>query len=202
MKTRAFFALILFSLGAAFAAPLRADDRVIPPAVAKVWPAGMQRGTTATFTLEGRNLSDIKAVIFDSPGISAKVTQVTDMEEEKPMGFTTVAPVPRAKKQTATLEVTAAQDVAPGLHWFRVRTPLGTSNLMPFDVGSLPEVYAHGKSMGRAEMPPEPARCPPRLSARLLSPAKSTTSSLTAGWEKIWFSRCGHRNWVQGSNRC
>ena len=61
----------LIALGAAVAfRRLRADDRVIPPAIAKVWPVGMQRGTTATFTLDGRNLSDIKAVIFDSPGIT------------------------------------------------------------------------------------------------------------------------------------
>src|SRR5271157_1214580 len=103
MRNKTLFALILFSLGAAFAAHLRADDRVIPPAVAKVWPVGMQRGTTVTCTIDGRNLSDIKAVIFDSPGITAKVTQVADKEEEKPMGFSTVAPVPKGKKQTATV---------------------------------------------------------------------------------------------------
>ena len=84
MRSKALFALILLSLGVAFAAPLRADERVIPPAITKIWPVGMQRGTTATFTLDGRNLSDIKAVIFDSPGISAKVMQITDVPEKKP----------------------------------------------------------------------------------------------------------------------
>jgi hypothetical protein len=151
---------------------MRADDRVIPPAVSKVWPVGMQRGTTVTCTIDGRNLSDIKAVIFDSPGITAKVTQVTDKEEEKPMGFSTVAPVPKGKKQTATLEVTAARDVTPGLHWFRVRTLLGTSNLMPFDVGFLPEVYAHDKSMGHAETPPEPATLPATLVGTIAVPGE------------------------------
>ena len=43
----------------------------------------MQRGTTATFTLDGRNLSDIKAVMFDTPGINAKVTQITDIPEKE-----------------------------------------------------------------------------------------------------------------------
>ena len=161
MRSQALFVLILLSLGAAFAASVRADDRVIPPSVAKIWPVGMQRGTTATFTLDGRNLSDIKAVIFDSPGINAKVRQITDAEEEKrvlPPGLVeTKAPVALGKRQTATIEVTIAKEVAPGLHWFRIRTPLGTSNLMPFDVGSFPEVYANEKAWGHAEMQPEPA---------------------------------------------
>ena len=75
MRSKVLSALDSLLLGLAFAAPLRADNRVIPPEVTKIWPVGMQRGTTATFTLDGRNLSDIKAVIFDSPGITAKVTQ-------------------------------------------------------------------------------------------------------------------------------
>jgi hypothetical protein len=155
-----------------FAAPLRADERAIPPAVAKVWPAGMERGTTVTCTLDGRNLSDIMAIIFDSPGITAKVTQVTDVEEEKPMGFSTVAPVPRGKKQTATIEVTAAKEVEPGLHWFRVRTSLGTSNQMRFDVGFLPEVNFNGKAWGHAEMQPEPATLPATLVGTIAVPGE------------------------------
>jgi hypothetical protein len=172
MKTKVLFALILLSLGAAFAAPLRADDRVIPPAVAKVWPVGMERGTTVTFTLDGRNLSDIKAVIFDAPGINARVRQIADAEEVKPMGFSTVAPVPKGKKQTVTIEVTAAHDVAPGLHWFRVRTPLGTSNLMPFDVGAFPEVSAHEKWMGNAGVSPESTTLPATLVGTIAVPGE------------------------------
>ena len=72
MKSRFSILLTLIALGAAVASPVRADERVIPPAITKVWPMGMQRGTTVTFNLDGRNLSDIKAVIFDSPGITAK----------------------------------------------------------------------------------------------------------------------------------
>jgi hypothetical protein len=108
---------------------LHADERVIPPTITKVWPAGMQRGTTATFTLDGRNLFDIKAAVFDSPGITAKVMQISDVAEKARVvrpGRDTDAPVPRGKMQSATIEVTAAKDVAPGLHWFRVHTPLGT----------------------------------------------------------------------------
>ena len=172
MRSKIISAMILLTLGAALAAPVRADNRVIPPAVARIWPVGMRRGTTITCTLDGRNLSDIKAIIFDSPGISAKVTQVTDVEEAKRMGFTTDAPVPRGKKQIATLEVAAAPDTEPGLHWFRVRTPLGTSNLMPFDVGSFPEVHADAKSGGRADMQPEAATLPATLAGTVAVPGQ------------------------------
>jgi hypothetical protein len=158
MRIRVLPALILFSLGLAFAAPLRADNRVIPPAVTKVWPVGMQRGTTVTITLDGRNLSDIKAVVFDAPGITTKVMQVTDVPEER-LKIGEAAPVPQGKKQTATIEVTAAKDVEQGLHWFRIRTPLGTSNIMPFDVGSFPEVYSK-TAPGPAEVHPEPVVLP------------------------------------------
>jgi hypothetical protein len=174
MKSQTLSALILLSLGAALAAPLRADDRVIPPSVAKVWPAGIERGTTTTFTLDGRNLSDIKAIIFDSPGISAQVTQIADAKEEKkvlPPGLVeTRAPVALAQRQTVTIEVTVAKETAPGLHWFRIRTPLGTSNLMPFDVGSFPEV--HEKSMEHAEMEPEPATLPATLVGTIRVPGE------------------------------
>ena len=79
MRSKVLSGWIPLVMAVAFAAPLRADNRIIPPAVTKIWPVGMQRGATATFTLDGRNLSDIKAVIFDVPGIAAKVTQITDI---------------------------------------------------------------------------------------------------------------------------
>jgi len=176
MRNQALFATILVVLGASFAAPLRSDERVIPPAIARIWPVGIQRGTTATFTLDGRNLSDIKAVVFDSAGISAKVMQITDAEEEKrvlPPGLVeTEAPVPKGKRQMAAIEVTAAIDVTPGLHWFRVRTPLGTSNLWPFDAGSFPEVFAREKSTERADVQPRPANLPATLVGTIAVPGQ------------------------------
>jgi hypothetical protein len=174
MKIQTLFALILFSLGSAFAAPSQTNERVIPPAVAKVWPVGMQRGTTATFTLDGRNLSDIQAVIFDAQGISAKVTQVTEVPEKERVARPGQGNdiLPRANRQTVTIEVTAAKDLAPGLHWFRIRTPLGTSNLMPFDVGSFPEVHADAKSGGRAETQSEPTTLPATLVGTIAVPGE------------------------------
>jgi hypothetical protein len=175
MRNQTLFALILFSLGAAFAGPLRASEPIIPPEISKVWPVGMQRGTTATFTLDGRNLSDIKAVIFDSPGITAKVMQITDVPEKAAMaraGVDLAAIVARGKKQTASIEVTAAREIEPGLHWFRVQTPLGTSNLSLLDVGSFPEVHTNEKSSGHAEMPAELTTLPATLVGTIAVPGQ------------------------------
>jgi len=169
MRSQARFALILFSLGVVFTTPLRGDEPIIPPALTKLWPVGMQRGTTATFTVEGRNLSDIKAVIFDSPGITAKVVQITDVPEKVATaraGVDLEALVPLGKKQTASIEITAAKDVPPGLHWFRIQTPLGTSNLSTFDVGSFPEVVAHPQS---SEVQPEAVKLPATLVGTIAS---------------------------------
>ncbi len=174
MKINFLPAIGLCLLAVVPAPPLQADNRVIPPAVAKVWPVGMERGTTATVTLDGRNLGDIEDVVFDSPRISAKVTQIVDVPEEVPKVavFTTAAPVQRGIKQTATIEVTAAKDTEPGLHWFRIRTPLGTSNMMPFDVGSLPEVWASSNSMGRMRTEAEATTLPATLVGTIAVPGE------------------------------
>jgi hypothetical protein len=171
MRSKALSAWVLLVPAVAFVAPLRADNRVIPPEVTKVWPVGMQRGTTSTFTLDGRNLSDLIAVIFDAPGITAKVTQVTDVPEVA-VKVGESAPVPHGKKQTATVEVTAAKDVEPGLHWFRIRTPLGTTNLMPIDVGAFPEVNSNENAWSHAEMPPEAATLPATLVGTIAVPGQ------------------------------
>ncbi len=178
MKCKTLLVLIPFLLVVTFAAPLRADDRVIPPAISKIWPVGMQRGTSATFTLEGRNLSGIKAVIFDSPGITAKVMEIADVPEKiaaARAGVDLEAIVTQGKKQTATVEVTTAKDVSPGLHWFRIQTPLGTSNLSTFDIGSFPEVNSHDMGAGAGEGQPEPAPLPATLVGTIATPGQVDT---------------------------
>src|SRR5215469_4942037 len=133
MKTKIRLAILLSTLALGFAVPLRADEPIIPPSISKVWPAGMERGTTATFTLDGRNLSDARDVIFDTPGFTAKLTQIAEVPEKitgPRAGVDTAAQVPLGKKQTAVLEVAVAKDAAPGIHLFRIQSPLGTSNMV------------------------------------------------------------------------
>jgi hypothetical protein len=143
MKTKVLFLLIVLTLEFLSCVPTRAEGPLIPPSVTKITPAGMKRGTTATFTMEGRSLSDATGVIFDAPGMSGKVTEIIDVPEKitgPRAGEDLGAQVPLGKKQKATLEVTVSQDALPGIHKFRVKTPIGTSNLVVLAVGTLPEI--------------------------------------------------------------
>ena len=86
MKMKILRCVSWFALAVPSVLPLHAGEPIIPPSLSKIWPVGMERGSTATFTLDGRNLSGAKAVIFDAPGITAKVTQITDLPEEAASG--------------------------------------------------------------------------------------------------------------------
>ena len=68
--------------GEAPVAPTAASTPLIPPSVSRISPAGMQRGSTSSFTLEGRNISNAGAVIFDDSGMSGTVTEITDVPEQ------------------------------------------------------------------------------------------------------------------------
>ena len=125
---------------------------------------------TATFTLDGRNLSGAKAVIFDAPGITAKISQITDLPEEAASGkFSTAAAVPLAKKQSALLEITVAKDVPPDVYHFRVQTPLGTTNMVPLAIGSLPEV----KKSEKDTAPSQPVVLPATMVGTIAAPGDS-----------------------------
>ncbi len=147
---------------------------LIPPTVAKVWPVGIQRGKTATFTVDGRSLEGAHAVLFDTPGLSGKVVSVTERKEviKAPRaGVDTAAAVPLGKKTEAQIEVTAKPDVEPGLHWFRVQTPLGTSNMAVLDVGTLPEPAAQKSPDGI----PEEVKLPATLVGTIATPGAVDT---------------------------
>ena len=166
MNTRLLFFASSIGLGLAVAVASPAEGPIIPPTVASISPEGMQRGTTASFIIEGRSLSDASAVIFDAPGLSAKVAEITDVPEQitgPRAGVDLGAQVPLGKKQTAKLEITVAKDATPGLHRFRVRTPLGTSNLVVLAVGALPEVKRRETTEMDAGAPPQTVQLPATL---------------------------------------
>ena len=58
------------------------SEPIIPPTVSSISPAGMQRGGTATFAIDGRNLTDATEVIFDAPGFIGKLTEIQDVPEK------------------------------------------------------------------------------------------------------------------------
>lgn len=147
---------------------------LIPPAVAKVWPVGIERGKTTTFTMDGRSLEGARAVLFDAPGLSGKVLNVTEQKEviKAPRaGVDTAAAVPLGKKSEAQIEVTAKPDVQPGLHWFRIQTELGTSNIAVLDVGTLPEIAAEKSPDGI----PQEVKLPATLVGTIETPGEVIT---------------------------
>ena len=112
-----------------------------------------------TFTIDGRSLEGAKYVIFDGAGMTAKVSDIKEVPEKitgPRAGVDLAAQVARGKKATCRLEVTAARDVEPGIHRFRIQTPLGTSNMAVIAIGSLPEVQtqkASGTEAQRVKLP-------------------------------------------------
>ena len=161
----------------ALALPLvgRTSEPIIPPTVSSVAPAGMQRGTTMSFAVEGRNLADATEVIFDAPGIAGKLTEVQDVPEKitgPKAGEDLGAQVPLGKKQSAKLEVTVAKDIAPGIHRFRVKTPLGTSNMLAIAVGTLPEIKKREKTSMDAEGLPQSVDLPATLIGAIEAPGE------------------------------
>jgi hypothetical protein len=119
------------------------QEPIIPPTISTVWPVGMRRGTSGTWTVQGRNLAGGRNVIFDAPGFRARILSVINIPEKArkiKINVDLAAAVPQGKKQKVQLQVTAPASATPGIHWFRIQTPLGTSNMMAFDVGNLPEV--------------------------------------------------------------
>ncbi|MGA8593173.1 MAG: hypothetical protein WB676_00370 [Bryobacteraceae bacterium] len=164
---------VMVTVGASLALPLRADGPIIPPSVSKIWPAGMERGHTATFTIDGRNLSGAKGVIFDSPGIAATISDITSVPEKingPRAGVDLTAQVPQGKKETAKLEVTAADNVEPGVHRFRVQTLLGTSNVAVMAIGSLPEINSSEKSSAGSAVQPKRVELPATLIGTIQAP--------------------------------
>jgi hypothetical protein len=95
------------------------------------------------FTVDGRNIAGTQWVLFDVPGLAARVLDVKDVPEEAKVirpGVDLGAAVPEGTKQQAKLELTVAPDVEVGPHWFRLQTSLGTSNMVIFEMDSLPQV--------------------------------------------------------------
>lgn len=182
VRARILLLSLSFMPGLVFAVRLHAEETIhppmIPPSVSAISPAGMERGTTVTFTIEGRNLSDATEVIFDASGMSGKITQITDVPEKisaPRAGEDLGAQVPLGKKQTAKLEIVVAKDTSAGIHRFRIKTPLGTSNMMAIAVGELPEIKPReGVSRDSTETP-EMVTLPATLIGNLGAPGDKKT---------------------------
>ena len=91
------------------------------PAVSRIEPPGLQRGTDNAVVIRGARLTDAKQLLFYEPGIEVVAFEVVDDASVK-----------------ATLRVPA--EYPNGIHAFRLVSESGISNLRMFGVGQFPQV--------------------------------------------------------------
>jgi hypothetical protein len=114
-----------------------------PPAIIELSQYGVPRGKTTTITVDGQNLTEADAVMFDDPRISGKIVSRRDKGrvELRRVEGSTAAPITDIANNTELIvEMTVPDGVEPGTHGFRLRTPLGTTALRTFAVGLLAEL--------------------------------------------------------------
>lgn len=136
MKPNRWLLLIVLLTGV-----LTASAQVAQPYIAVTAPLGAQRGTTATFTVDGYNLGGASEVIWSKPYITAKITLNSELVREphtRPSP-TALLIVDKSAKHRLTIEATIAPFAAPGIYSYRIRTPLGTTNMGRIVVGALSE---------------------------------------------------------------
>lgn len=119
-----------------------AFGQIAMPYLTGTAPTGAQRGQQVTLTIEGFNLSGATAVLWDKPGITARIILNAETARETPRASTD--PTKRYQGDRGTrnqlqIEATIAPDAEAGDYLFRLVTPLGTTNTSPFIVGALRE---------------------------------------------------------------
>ncbi len=113
------------------------------PFITNITPLGAQRGTTFTMTIDGSNLTGASEVLWNKPGLTSKLTFNAETPREMPKlaeGQTGQLVIDRLVRNRLTMETMIAADAAPGIYNYRIKTPMGTTNLGSFVVTSLPDV--------------------------------------------------------------
>jgi hypothetical protein len=90
-----------------------------PPQIGSVFPQGARCGSQLEITINGQNLSRTTKIIFNEPGVTARLLKTANT------------------KVWVRLEIEPDAPIGP--HYFRLVTPRGSSNLLIFRVGDLPE---------------------------------------------------------------
>ncbi len=130
--------------------------RVQPPNITFLNQHGAPRGATTRLIVIGTNLNGADRIFFDDPGISGLIVSAKDWSAVGPApakpadsGSATAAtaapaapaaPAPLAHKVELQIDMHVAADVAVGMHTFRVRTPLGSTDLQTIAIGDTKEV--------------------------------------------------------------
>lgn len=122
---------------------IRVWAQMRPPAIIELSQYGVPRGKTTTITVDGQNLIEADAVLFDDGRIGGKIVSRRDkgrVEIRRVEGSTAALITDIASNTELIVEMTVPDGVEPGTHGLRVRTPLGTTALRTFAVGLLAEL--------------------------------------------------------------
>ncbi|MGH9801051.1 MAG: PPC domain-containing protein, partial [Blastocatellia bacterium] len=90
----------------------------------------------------GYNLADASEVIWSKPGITSKIVLNSELvrEAHTRSSPTAILIVDKSTKHRLTIEAKISAEAIPGFYTFRIRTPLGTTNVGRIIVSTLPEV--------------------------------------------------------------
>jgi hypothetical protein len=104
------------------------------PSLESATITGAQRGTTVNLEVNGINLGGASGVIFDKPGFTVRILAFAERLREKPKAVpqTTVI-VDKSTVHRVTIEVAIAASVEPEIYRFRLMTPMGSTNSLPFE---------------------------------------------------------------------
>ena len=141
MKVRVLFTMAILSMSVPTSQTLA---QTTPPTVTFTTPSGIQRGTTATFVVEGTGLAGATAMVFSEPGLSGKILGVSAVPENllalEPKVIRSSRPYfEEPSKVQAQVEIAAESWMAPGTHQFRIITPNGSSTPGRIVVSAYPE---------------------------------------------------------------
>ncbi len=116
--------------------------QIAPPYFTTAAPSGGQRGRQVSLTIEGFNLTGASEVLWSKPGISAVIVTNAETARDKPRASTDPTKKYQGDNVTRnrlTLDLNIAPDAETGLYRFRLKTPLGMTNLGAFYVTALRE---------------------------------------------------------------
>jgi hypothetical protein len=113
-----------------------------PPVASYIFPAGAQRGTTASFKVGGLYLNDSCAFELEGPGITAskRIARIKTVWFEGPPMARPASNLAESYPQdfAGTVHIAAAAPL--GTRYWRVSTSQGTTPLKKFVVGEFPEI--------------------------------------------------------------
>lgn len=126
-------------LATLFAASAASNDthptgsRTTPPTINTVTPRGVSRGTTVELTVEGLNLANAKAILFDRAGVTGRIIRVKELPDLPDIRLgangtpSTIDLGPLPPRNQVTIELDIDPEAQIGTVGFRLQTPLGTT---------------------------------------------------------------------------